>query len=143
MAFGEAADGAHVRVGEVGGKAEVVVVDHDAHLLTDRGQPFLHLGGDGLQPGGCVHRQAFHVEEEDVALRVVGEARLQWNGEQIALEPHRLLAKDPLVHQLRLAFDDGCESEVGQHIVLQIDARSDLDEFQTPGASPNTQRSVT
>jgi len=59
MAFGETADGAHERVGEVGSKVDVVVVDHDTHLLTDHGQPF-HLGGDGLQPGGCVH---LHVKE--------------------------------------------------------------------------------
>src|ERR1700747_1328444 len=48
-----------VEVRQVRSQVEVVVVDRDRHLLTERGQSLLDLGDDGFRLLLSVHRQAF------------------------------------------------------------------------------------
>ena len=69
------------------------------------------------------------IEEQDVVLVIVVEARLEGHPQEILAQPHWLGLEEPDVHQLPLAHDR-LEIHLVQDVLLDVDARRDLDQLQ-------------
>ena len=75
-------------------------------------------------------RVAFEVDEQHVLQRIVGEALIERDADEVGAQVHRLGQEDPRVHQGGLARDQRLEVHAGEDVALDVDARGDLDELE-------------
>ncbi len=66
-----------------------------------------------------------------MALRVVGEALAEVPLEERILQAHGVEAEEAVVHQPRLP-DGRPKGHLRENVALDVDARGDFDEFQSP-----------
>ena len=63
--------------------------------------------------------------------RIVGEAVLQGNGQQVGFDAHGRRPEYPWVHELGRSADDGLEIHERQDLGFEVDARRDLEELKS------------
>ena len=102
-------DHREIGVGDRGIEVEAVVVDDERHLPADGAAlPSPSRAGRGRRRRGA-DLEAFEIEEDRVALRVVADALGEAEAEKRLLEAHHLGAKDARVHRRR-RVDDRAQS---------------------------------
>ena len=70
------------------------------------------------------------IDEEQVLLRVVGQALFERDVEQVAAQPHRRVGEDARVHQRRRTFHDRHEIHAVEDVALQVHTGRDLDQLE-------------
>src|SRR6516225_1436458 len=117
----------HVRIVVVGafGYAELVIVDDDADPLADLFAPLLQQVAQLHNVGLCPDVHSLEIEEQYIALLIVGNAVGQVEIEQMSLKPHWFVLEYADIHRLRLA-DDWFEIHMRQNIPFDVDTGRDL-----------------
>jgi hypothetical protein len=87
VALSNATEDGDVGVGKVRVEVEVVVIDRHPYLMADHGEPLVELGADHLDLGRGVQRHALHLEEERVAVGVVGKVSSSGTLSRSSLSP--------------------------------------------------------
>jgi hypothetical protein len=82
----------------------------------------------------AAHRKSLEIDEENVLLRVVGEALREWFFQQLRTQAHRFRRENPCIHQHRRVVLDRGEFHAVENVALQVHAGGDLDQFEAFGA---------
>src|SRR5205814_4031918 len=136
VALHQPPDHLYVRVEELGNDAEVVVVDDGGDLAPDSLEPRFHRLSDVLDVPLGADRHTLEVEEKDVAGLVIAKPRLERQREQILAQAHRPVGEDSRVHRRKPWAHERREFHLREDVALEVDSRSDLDQFQSTGDEP-------
>src|SRR6478672_3985692 len=139
-AGGEARHAMEIALANLGHRVEVSVLDiaveQETVIVYDRVDLVAKRLDDSSDPIlGRVHNvdrlhfKILEIEEQDVVLVIVVEARLEGHPQEILAQSHWLGLEEPGVHQVRLAHDR-LEIHLVQDVVLDVDARRNLDQLQ-------------
>ena len=104
--------------------------------MPERRQARIDRGADTSDVVGAAHRQALEIYEEQVLLRVVGQALLERDVEQVAAQAHRRIVEDARVHQRRRTPHDRHEVHVIENVALQVHPGRDLEQLEARVAQP-------
>src|SRR6266404_8553724 len=114
---------------------EAVIVHDGVHFVAER----LDDGSDPVLGRvyyvDGLHFEFLEIEEQDVVLVVIVEARVEGHPQEILAQPHRLGPEYPGVHQARLAHDR-LKIHPVEDVVLDVDPGRDLDQLQTLPCEP-------
>ena len=75
-------------------------------------------------------REAFEIDEQQVALGVVDDAVLDAELEQRLAQVHGLIHEDAFVHELGLCAHHRLEIHVGENVAIDVDTGGDFEQFQ-------------
>src|SRR5439155_16664065 len=114
----------------IGQDGEVVVIDNGVHLPTETAEFRLNQAANAFDVGKRLYGIALEIDEELVLLRVVGEAFFQRQTQQVFPQAHRLGAENARIHEARRFAYDRPEIHLGENVLLQIYAGSDLDQLE-------------
>jgi hypothetical protein len=114
---------------------EAVIVDQCVHLVPERSADLLdllHRVGDQIRRP---HPKVLEAQVQDVALIVVAEAGVEGAASACLRTGPSARAEDPAVHLAPLP-DDRLERHLGEDVPLEVDAGSDLGQFEAAAGEP-------
>src|SRR6476660_9932274 len=112
---------------------KIVVVHDSVDAMPERCKLVFHRVDDGANFAATTHREALEIDKKYVLLRVVGEALIEGNAQQMVAQAHGLGAEDTRIHQLGFIANDRLEVHLRENVPLDIDAGCDLTQLQTVG----------